>query len=544
VIKNKFGLEKISGFFMLQWGWKRSFSAFVAGGVSALALPPTNMFWLLFFTFPVLVWLIDGTAGDPGQGLFARAKPAFVTGWWFAFGYFLAGLWWIGAALLVDVDTYAWVVPLAVLGIPAFLALFWAFAISLAQLMWSDDWRRIAILAASLGLAEFARGTVFTGFPWNLIGYAAMPNALMMQSASVLGLYGITPLAILVFASPAIFAPTSGKRPRRVRALLSFCLFIVVLHTGFGYWRLSENPTRFVDEVRLRIVQPAIQQQEKWLPENEAGIFKTYLDLSNSSKGDITHFIWPESAFPFVLTQRRDALAAIAELLPPDAYLITGAMRVEAGLNDENKPRVFNSVYVINHKGEIAGAADKTHLVPFGEYLPFQQYAESLGLQQLTGIEGGFSEGATRTILSTKTAGRFLPLICYEIIFPGRIRPFHTNQNLKSSDSNKREVDWIVNVTNDAWFGQTSGPYQHHRQAVIRGVEEGLPVVRAANSGISSVSDAFGRVLAVLSLGERGKLDSGLPKPAQSTYYQKIGNWGFFIISALMTLLPMWRRNH
>ncbi|MCP4185824.1 MAG: apolipoprotein N-acyltransferase [Hyphomicrobiales bacterium] len=519
-------------------------TAFLAGGFSALALPPTDMFWILFFTFPVLVWLVDGTAGDPGNGIIARARPAFVTGWWFAFGYFLAGLWWIGAALLVDVDTYAWVVPLAVLGIPAFLALFWAFAISLARLLWSDDWRRIAILATSLGVAEFVRGTVFTGFPWNLIGYAAVPNALMMQSVSVLGSYGITPLAILVFASPAIFAPASGKKPRRVRALLSFCLLLVVLHTGFGYWRLNSNPTRFVDEVRLRIVQPAIRQKEKWLPENEAKIFKSYLDLSNSSKADITHFIWPESAFPFVLTQRRDALAAIAELLPPDAYLITGAMRVEAGLSDENKPRVFNSVYVINHKGEIAGAADKTHLVPFGEYLPFQQYAEGLGLRQLTGIEGGFSEGATRTVLSTKTAGRFLPLICYEIIFPNHIRPLNKNQNLQGSQSETRNINWIVNVTNDAWFGKTPGPYQHQRQAVIRGVEEGLPVVRAANSGISSVSDAYGRVVVTLGLGEIGKLDSGLPKPAQSTYYQKIGNWGFFIITALMALLPMWRRNY
>lgn len=541
---NRFSLENISGFFILQWGWKRSFLAFLAGGISALALPPTDMFWLLFFTFPVLVWLIDGTAGDPGQGILARARPAFVTGWWFAFGYFLAGLWWIGAALLVDVDTYAWVVPLAVLGIPAGLALFWGLAISLARLMWSDDWRRIAILSAFLGFAEFARGTVFTGFPWNLIGYAAMPNALMMQSVSVLGLYGVTPLAILVFASPAIFAPASEKRPRRVRALLSFCLIIVVWHAGFGYWRLTQNPTRFVDEVRLRIVQPAILQKDKWVPENEARIFKSYLDLSNASDGDITHYIWPESAFPFVLTQRRDALASIAELLPTDAYLITGAMRVEAGLNDENKPRVFNSVYVINHKGEIAGAADKTHLVPFGEYLPFQQYAESLGLQQLTGIEGGFDEGAKRTILSTRTAGRFLPLICYEIIFPGRIRPSYNDPRMLETDDKKPQIDWIVNVTNDAWFGQTTGPYQHQRQAAIRGVEEGLPVVRAANSGISSVSDAFGRVLGSLGLGERGKLDSGLPQPAQGTYYRKIGNWGFFIITALMILLPVWRRKH
>ncbi len=528
---------------MLQWGWKRSMSAFISGGFSALAMPPADMFWILFFTFPVLVWLIDGTAGDPGRRLFARIKPSFVTGWWFAFGYFLAGLWWIGAALLVDVDTYAWMVPLVVLGIPAFLALFWAVAISLARLAWSDDWRRIVILAVSLGLAEYLRGTILTGFPWNTIGYAALTNALMMQSASVLGLYAITPLAILVFASPAIFAPASGAKPRRVRALLLACLVLAVSHVGFGYWRLQQNPVQFVDEIRLRIVQPAIQQNEKWLPENEGEIFNSYLELSDSKNGDITHFIWPESAFPFVLTQRRDALAAIAELLPQDAYLITGAMRVEAGLGDENKPRVFNSVYVINHKGEIAGAADKSHLVPFGEYLPFQEYAESLGLQQLTGIEGGFSEGVTRSLLSTGTTGKFLPLICYEITFPGQIQPKHPGAKMDESKTGRQKADWIVNVTNDAWFGKTSGPYQHHRQAVVRGVEEGLPVVRAANSGISSVSDAFGRIHALLGLGKRGSLDAGLPMAIDGTYYQKTGNLGFLLICTVMLLASMWRRS-
>ncbi len=528
---------------MLQWGWKRSMSAFISGGLSALAMPPADMFWILFLTFPVLVWLIDGTAGDPGRRLIARIKPSFVTGWWFAFGYFLAGLWWIGAALLVDVDTYAWVVPLVVLGIPAFLALFWAVAISFARLVWSDDWRRIVILAVSVGLAEYLRGTILTGFPWNTIGYAALTNALMMQSVSVLGLYGITPLAILVFASPAIFAPASGLKPRRVRALLMVSLVLVATHVGFGYWRLQQNPVQFVDEVRLRIVQPAIQQNEKWQPENESDIFNSYLQLSDSKNGDITHFIWPESAFPFVLTQRRGELAAIAEMIPQDAFLITGAMRVEAGLNDENKTRVFNSVYVINHRGEITGAADKSHLVPFGEYLPFQEYAERLGLQQLTGIEGGFSEGVSRRLLSTSTTGSFLPLICYEIIFPGQIQPEHTGSNPDGSKTGRQKADWIVNVTNDAWFGKTSGPYQHHRQAVVRGVEEGLPVIRAANSGISSVSDAFGRIHAILGLGERGSLDAGLPIAIEGTYYQKIGNWGFFLICIVMLLPSVWRRS-
>ena len=514
-------INNLSGFFILQWGWKRIVTSFVAGALCALAMAPMDMFWVLFLTFPVLVWLIDGTAADPGNSFFGRMWPSFKTGWWFGFGYFLAGLWWIGAALLVDAENFAWAVPFAVLGIPALLALFWAIAIAFARLFWSDDWRRIIVLAVFLAIAEYLRGTVFTGFPWNTVGYAAMTTPLMMQSVSILGLYGITPLAIVVFATPAIFAPGAGLKPRRLRALLAFSLALTIAHVAFGYWRLNSNPARFVENVKLRIVQPGIQQKDKWVPENESKIFNTYIELSKASDEPVTHYIWPESAFPFILTQRRGALAAIANMLPRDAYLITGAMRVEAGSNNANDYRVFNSVYVINHKGEIAGASDKLHLVPFGEYLPFAKLAKRFGLQEITGIDGGFTPAVSRRILSTKTAGRFLPLICYEIVFSGQILP---------DDSEDERPSWIVNVTNDAWFGLTTGPYQHHRQAVVRGVEEGLPVVRAANSGISSVSDAFGRVHAEIDLGEIGYLDAKLPRRGPATFYQAYRNLPFFFI--------------
>ena len=545
MVQRAFYVEKLSGFFILLWGWKRSLCALVSGAISALSMPPFDLFWVLFITFPILVWLIDGTAADPARSIYGRLKPSFITGWWFAFGYFVAGFWWIGAALLVDINTFGWLLPLAVVGIPAFLALFWAVAIALARIFWSEGWRRIVMLSLAVALAEYARGTILTGFPWNNIGYAAMTNPMMMQSVSVLGLYGITPLAILVFASPAIFAPRSGQHPRRVRALLVVCLGLVLAHVGFGYWRLQSNPVKFVPEIKLRIIQPAIAQKDKWLPENEAEIFKSYLSLSSDKNDEITHYIWPESAFPFVLTERRDALAAIANMLPQDTYLITGAMRIEAATSAQGPPKVFNSVYVINHEGEIVGAADKLHLVPFGEYLPFQEYIESLGLQQLTGIEGGFNAGSSRKILTTKTTGGFLPLICYEIIFPGQILPRYRKDGqsqLKTATSPPPpKAEWIVNITNDAWFGTTSGPYQHQRQAVIRGVEEGLPVIRAANSGISSVSDPFGRIHGILSLGERGSLDAGLPVPAAATLYQQYRNSGFFLIFALLFIGSAWR---
>ena len=535
---NMIFIEKLSGFFILQWGWKRAFSAFIFGALSALGMAPLDLFFILFVTFPVLVWLIDGTAADPGRTFLARIRPSFVIGWSFGFGYFLAGLWWIGAALLVEQDVFVWFLPLAVLGIPAFLALFWASGIAIARIFWSDDWRRIFMLAVFISLGEYARGTVLTGFPWNTIGYAPLINPLMMQSAALIGVYGITPLAIIIFASPVIFSPGWSQKRRQTGLFLFSVILLGASHVGFGYWRLRQNPPEFVKGVNIRIVQPAIRQQDKWVPEKESEIFNSFIDLSNSKYGEISHFIWPESAFPFILTQRRDALAAIADMLPQDAYLITGAMRVERAVQDEENPKIFNSVYVINHKGEITGAADKSHLVPFGEYLPFQEYAQSLGLQQLTGIENGFAAGAKRGILTTKSAGSFLPLICYEIIFPSQIRP----QNVNSNTSNTK-VHWIVNVTNDAWFGGTWGPYQHHRQAVIRGIEEGLPVIRASNSGISSISDSYGRIHGYLELGKRGSVDGKLPLPAVATIFVRYGNTGFAIICTLLFLISFWRRN-
>ncbi len=518
----------MAGSVILLWGWRRTLTAGFAGATSALAMAPFDLFVILFATFPVLVWLIDGTAADAGAGRLGRARAAAFVGWWFGFGYFLGGLWWIGNALLVEADQFAWALPLAVVALPAALALFWAAACGLASVWWSDDWRRIVLLAAFVGLAEWLRSIAFTGFPWNAIGYAAMTSTVTQQSVSVVGLYAVNTLAVLLFSMGGIFAPRSQKTPRRARALLAVGLVLIAAHVAFGAWRLAAHPTRFVEDAKLRLVQPAIDQREKWLPGKEADIFRLYLSLS--AKGDnvandlagITHLIWPESAFPFLLTERPDALAAIADLLPPGTTLITGAARIEPGVAGRFDDKIFNSVMAINDRGEITAAADKVHLVPFGEYLPFHEQLEALGLRQLAGSRGGFAPGAARTTMSTGIGGAFLPLICYEVIFPGRVL------------DGASDPQWLVNLTNDAWFGSSPGPYQHHRQAVVRGIEEGLPVVRVANSGISSVSDAYGRELISLPLGARGSVDSALPEPAAETMFRRFGNLPFWLLSALM----------
>ncbi len=535
-------IERTAGQIAALHGWTRSAVAFAGGALSALSLAPYHLFPVLLVTLPVLVWLLDGIAqelkpGD-GKGRLRGALLFFRIGWLFGFGYFLAGLWWVGKAFLVDADEFALLLPVAVLILPAGMSLYWGLAAALAWFAWREGWMRLAALASSLTLAEWMRGMFFSGFPWNVPGYAAMPTPVLMQSSSVIGLYGVTFLLLVVAMSPAIFWP-AATRVRYAMTYLGLCMAIALMHWSFGQVVLTRNPTRFVEGINLRIVQPAIEQSEKWDEANEASIMARYLTLSTGMSvpgarplEDFTFLIWPESAFPFMLADRPEQLAVLASLLPEHTFLITGAMRPQEAETPGGERNVFNSLYVIDSQGELVASRDKNWLVPFGEFLPFQELLESLGLEQLTRLRGGFSAGSTREIVKLPDMPAFLPLICYEIIFSGSLRP---------QDRSKGQAGWIVNLTNDAWFGMTAGPYQHAHQSQIRAVEEGLPVIRAANSGISFVSDANGRIVAELALGQRGTLESRLPAAAEPTIFSRFGNFPtvFFVCLILLSLIGL-----
>ena len=537
-------LERLANACILLTGWQRYFAAFAAGLLTALTMPPVDFPLIAFFTFPVMVWLMDGVYGDSASSLIGKIKSAFLPGWWFGFGYFLAGLWWIGSAFLVEADDFLWALPFAVLGFPAFLAIFWGFATLFSRLLWSEGWLRVFGFAAAFALMEYLRGTLLTGFPWNTIGYAAMIHPVLMQVASLIGLFGVTLLALLAFAIPLVVLAT----PKHVMANrllpLAFVALLLAGQVGFGVWRFASHLTDYVDDVNLRLVNPAIPQKTKFDPDREEEIIATYLELSgrllgeeNKSLENTQYLIWPESVFPFLVTERRDVLSAIAELLPPGTQLITGAMRAEPGTAGDPYGKIYNSVLLIDENGEIAAAADKTHLVPFGEYLPFQAFLESLGLEQLTRLRGGFEQGAERNVISGKAGGAFLPLICYEIIFSGEILDTEI-----PSDANAGGAKWIVNLTNDAWFGRTPGPWQHLRQSVVRAVEEGLPVVRVANRGISGVIDPYGRLRATLPIDEASVTESALPKPSEETVFSRYRNQPFFLLLIISLVISMFSR--
>jgi apolipoprotein N-acyltransferase len=261
-------MHSVADAIIVLWGWRRFAIAFAAGALSALALPPFSAFPVLFLTMPVLVWLIDGAIPGPGKGAIRGLMPAALVGWAFGFGYFLAGLWWIGAAFLVDADKFAWLLPVAVLAMPAGLALFWALAAAAARLAWPDGWRRILVLAITFTAAEWLRGHVLTGFPWNAFGYTLTPVPLMMQSASLVGLWGLTLAAFIIFAAPALLV-ADGNKGRRGRILFIGCAgLLLAAHVVFGLVRLAGATDAVLPQTRLRIVQPSIAQNEKWQEEN------------------------------------------------------------------------------------------------------------------------------------------------------------------------------------------------------------------------------------------------------------------------------------
>jgi apolipoprotein N-acyltransferase len=510
---------------ILSWGWRRRAIAFVSGAVGALALPPFSLFALIAVPLSIAVWLIDGAQDHRrGRALTGSLSAAFGAGWWMGFGYFLSSLWWVGSALLVEADKFAWALPLAVVALPAALAVFPAAGFALARLMWSPGPLRIFALAFGLGVAEWARGLLFTGFPWNDLGMALGVNLALAQTASLVGLHGLTFLTVAIFAAPATLWRVSESRLNLAPTMIA--ALALVLMAAFGEFRLMAPASATVPGVKLRLIQPNVGQDDaSFSPQNKQAILRRYFDLSEratspdrSGVRDVTHLIWPESAFPFILSRDPQALSEIVDFLGSGATLITGAARRE---DEGGPPRYFNSIEIVGRGGLSGQRYDKQHLVPFGEYMPFANLLERAHLTQLVDIPGGFEPGSGRRMLRIPGLPDAMPLICYEAIFP-----------IEFGDlvSGAGRPGWLLNVTDDAWFGLTPGPYQHFAQARLRAIELGLPLVRDANSGISAVLDGLGREIAGAPLGAEGVLDAELPEPLAPTWQSRLGSAGAMLI--------------
>lgn len=503
-------------------GWRRVVAGLLLGALAALALPPFYLVPLLVPAFTGLIWLLDSVDDAPRR----RRLGAWI-GFWFGFGHFLVGVHWIAEPLLVDPGRTAWMIPFALPGLAAVLALFPALtcAAIVALPLRGARFARVFALAALWTVAEFVRGYVFTGFPWNLMGYVWFGMPAMMQVTALVGVLGLSALTILAASMPATLAARGPAAPRRWAPSLVFTLALpLALWTG-GQVRLAGAAEAFVPDVRLRLVQANIAQRDKWDPALRVAHLERYVSLSRlPAQSPPTHVIWPETAVPFLLANDPLARVRSAAAVPAGGALIAGSVRTT--FRDDAR-ELRNALLVIDAAADVQRVYDKSHLVPFGEYVPLRGV---LPVDKIVPGQGDFVAGPGRRLLEVAGLPAASPLICYEAIFSGRVTPRGARPG------------WLLNLTNDAWFGTFAGPQQHFAIAMTRAVEEGLPMVRAANTGISAVVDPYGRVIARLGIGEQGVLDSGLPQALAPTPFARWGEVIPLIVAALFLGLALMLR--
>ncbi len=480
-------------------GWRRAAAAFAAGLVMATGQAPLGWSLVALAGFAAIFAVAD-RADAPRQAALA--------GWAGGAGYFAGGMFWIVEPFLVDPVRHGWMAPFALVLLPAGLALFWAAAFWLGARI-AQGGRRLLLTAVLLAVVEVARTFVLTGFPWALAGYLWI-GAPPMQAAALFGPHGLTLLTTLLAAAGAVWL----GRGRPWLAAPALAALTVAGLWAWGTTLLAAPAPDQRDQLTVRIVQPNAEQGLKWDPMlAEEFLGRLLVATAETPAGPPPDLIvWPETAVQYLLNGS-DALIGAIDAAAGGRPVIFGIVRAEG-------PRYFNSLVVTDQDGGVAEVYDKHHLTPFGEYMPFGELLGRFGIHGLAASSGGaFTAGSGPRLIDTGAAGRALPLICYEAIFPHGLRT-------------DERPDWIVQITNDAWFGEISGPHQHLAQARLRAVEQGLPVVRAANTGVSAVIDARGRIVAELGLGQQGFLDAALPAALPPTLYARTGDW-----PALATIL-------
>lgn len=486
------------------------------GAFATLALPPLYLLPMLHAAFAGLVWLLP--SGLP-------RRTAFLTGWWFGMGYFVFSLYWLGFAPITYSMDLFWVVPMATLLLPIGLSAFYGLATLASSMRDGGNLYRALVLSGAWAGSEWLRGHIFTGLPWNLAGYAWLASDALAQPASVVGMYGVTLLAV---AAATLTAGVAGGSGRHRLAALALAFAIPAAAWGFGAIRLAGVPdagAEWVPRVGLRLVQANIPQREKWDRRLVRRNFDLHKALSAADRPDwISHVVWPETAVVYDLTGDAGARREAAAIVPDGGLLLTGTPR-----RARNPARIWNSMVALDDSGAVTAVFDKFHLVPFGEYMPLRSI---LPFDKITPGTIDFSAGPGPRTLHLAGLPAVSPLICYEAVFPGEV-----------TDRANRP-GWMLNLTNDAWYGNTAGPYQHLTITRARAIEEGVPMVRSANTGISAVFDSYGRETGRLGLNVQGVLDARLPRAAEPTPYSRYGDFVFLaLIFPFLLLLFLHKRN-
>ena len=504
--------------------------AALLGGLGVLGHAPFHIWPAFGVSVCGLLLLIDGAA--------ARPKPlwaGFAVTWSWAFGYFLAGMFWVGNAFLVDADKFALLMPFAVTALPAGLAVFWGLGGALALRFWRGDASRLLVFAFALSLAEFARGHLLTGLPWNLPAYIWTPGGAISQTAALVGPYGLSLLTLIVLASPVALLSASLKTHRKMLALASVAIALSSL--AYGLVRL--NAAGAVDPMKgtgpiIAAGQAGYSQKEVWDPANAQRVTQTYLDMlttPEARRADIV--MWPEGAFPFLLLEQPEILTAIQERLESRTLVLGSIRRTPPREPTETGDIYANSILVFDQKSgglTLQDTYDKFHLVPFGEYLPLRPIFKALGIASLVAYDGEMTPGTGPSVLAVNGAPPADPRVCYEIVFPN----FNTSATGRAG--------WILNISIDAWYGDLLGPDQHYAQARARAIETGMPLVRAASGGWSAIVDRYGRPLAQHLRGA-GYAIARLPQDTKPTLYARQGERLFLYLLSLLFVVMVITRN-
>jgi apolipoprotein N-acyltransferase len=455
-------------------------------------------------------------------------RQSFSGGFAFGLGYFSFALHWIGFAFLVDAKADLWMMPFAVGGLAAFFALYWGVAFTAVEWLVMRGFQRWLVLPIVLGLIEGLRGYLFTGFPWAVPGLMADGMGGVLQFASVVGMPGLTLLVLLWAVLPA--ALILNRKNKTILLTPVLLLLSLPVIWWWGDARLGAHPSDENSGPLIRLVQPNIAQSDKWRSENAVKVFDDLMALT-TAPGTTAELpkvvIWPESAVSFLLDESKPALARIASGLGEGQTLLTGAIRRQSAPTGD---LYFTSILGIDTEGVVLSRYDKWRLVPGGEYLPLAWLLEPLGFRKVVNVPEAFSPGSGPGVDDVPGVGPAAMLICYEAIFPYGLVP----ENIRPH--------WIVNVTNDGWFGRSVGPFQHLAQVRMRAVEQGLPVARSANTGVSAIIDPFGRFMVRTELDTRQFVDSRLPQYLEPTLFARAGVVPALFFGVFLLCLSFWNR--
>jgi apolipoprotein N-acyltransferase len=504
------------------------FAPFLLGAITILGFAPYNLTFINFFTFSILLFLISKVKKST-QSKYRNKKSNryfFYLGCSFGFGFFLLGNYWITISLTHD-EMFKGLIPFALILIPLFLSLFFGLAILLVGTFVEKDISFILFFSLVFSIFEFLRGNLFTGFPWNLISYTWSWSTEIVQILSLIGAYSLSLISITFFCIPFLFFKKEFVLKNIFFVL--FCLIIFIGNYSYGKFKLNNSNYKFDKEINVKIISPNFSLKD-YNNQSEEFQIKRLIKISDPKKDKKTLFIWPEGIFYQSYLEDIKKYRNLFKDKFSENHLIILGINNFTSINNIDDQKYFNSLAVLNYKLEILSLYNKINLVPFGEFLPFEKTLSKFGLKKITPGYSSFSSGDERMMINLGSQFNeklILPLICYEIIYPAKIKK--ANQL----------PDLVVNISEDAWFGQSIGPQQHFTKAIYRSIEEGVFIARSANKGISAFINPNGKVLKSLNTGESGNIELNFPYFNQPTLFSNHGNKIFFLIILLYIFLTL-----